>query len=367
MVDPETVNFVNSQPDPLLPKRFAYFAGQVVPEKYVRNAGDDAFNLKPIGSGPVKFVEWVRDDHITLARNDAYWGQKVNFDTVTFRPIPELAARVAALLNGEVDIVTQLSPDNVARIEASGKAKVLRTLYAGLYVLGVNTKRPPLDNKFIKQALSLAIDREAILKNLWKGEGVVPSGPISKGDFAYDPSLPPLPFDPDRARALLKQGNYQGELIHLESTIGYLPNEQAMSEAVGEMWRSVGVQTQIDIIEFAVRGQQSRDKSYKGLWWSDPTSTLLDPDGVVWRLVGPGGAMEYWVDPEFQRIGSHARYSVDDKVRLEDYRQLTILFNENNPWISILQPNLFFGVANDINWKPRGNFHVSLNTITRTA
>lgn len=367
IVDPLTVNIRNSRPDPLLPKRLAYFAGEILPEKYVREVGDEQFNLNPVGSGPVKFVEWVRDDHITLAKNEAYWGKKVDFDQVVFRPIPELAARVAALVNGEVDIVTQLSPDNVEQVEASENAKILKTLYAGLYVLGVNANRPPLDKKEIKQALSLAIDRESILQNLWNGEGVVPNGPIATTDFAYDPDLPPLPYDPDQARSLMDQAGYAGETIYLENTIGYLPNEQIMSEAIIEMWRDVGFTAELETLEFAVRGQKSREKAFKGLWWSDPTSTLLDPDGVVWRLVGPGGAMEYWTDPEFQRIGNEARYSTDEQVRRDAYRRLTEIFNENNPWISILQPMLFFGTAEDIQWKPRGNFHVTLNSITRSS
>jgi len=77
--------------------------------------------------------------------------------------------------------------------------------------------------------------------------------------------------------------------------------------------------------------------------------------------------MDYWRDPEFDRLGNEARYSVDEKLRLANYRKLTTIFNENNPWIVILQPNLFFGVARDINWKPKGNFHVTLNSISRSA
>src|SRR2546430_11368342 len=87
---------------------------------------------------------------------------------------------------------------------------------AGLYVLGVNSKRPSLDNPLVKQALSLAIDREAIVKELWRGRGVVPNGPIAKGDNHYDASLPPLAYSPREARDRLKKAGYKGEDIYLE-------------------------------------------------------------------------------------------------------------------------------------------------------
>src|SRR5678810_107271 len=117
------------------------------------------------------------------------------------RPIPETAPRIAALLKGEVDAITQLPPDQEDRVAANAATRVAGALYAGLYVLAVNSKRPPLDNPLVKQALSLAIDREAIVKELWRGRGIVPNGPIAKGDNHFDAALPSLKFDPKEARA----------------------------------------------------------------------------------------------------------------------------------------------------------------------
>src|SRR5207249_8774355 len=98
------------------------------------------------------------------------------------RAIPETSPRVAALLKGEIDIITQLPPDQGERVAANPATRVAGALYAGLYVLSVNSKRPPLDNPLVKQALSLAIDRELIVNELWTGRGIVPSGPSVKAD-----------------------------------------------------------------------------------------------------------------------------------------------------------------------------------------
>src|SRR5207244_9725927 len=127
------------------------------------------------------------------------------------RAIPETSPRVAALLKGEIDIITQLPPDQGERVAANAATRDAGVLYAGLYVLSVNSKRPPLDNPLVKQALSLAIDRELIVKELWKGRGIVPSGPIAKGDNHFDPKLPPLAYNPKEARERLKKAGYKGE------------------------------------------------------------------------------------------------------------------------------------------------------------
>jgi peptide/nickel transport system substrate-binding protein len=260
-----------------------------VPKKYLEAVGNDTFNAKPVGTGPVRFTSWVKDDKAVFDANPDYWGGRLDVDRWIMRPIPETAPRVAAVLKGEVDIITQLPPDQADRINGNATTRVTGALYAGLYVLGVNSKRPPLDNPLVKQALSLATDREAIVKELWRGRGIVPSGPIAKGDNHFDPSLPPLGYNPKEARERLKKAGYKGEEIFLETTVAYVSQDKAMSEALAAMWKDVGVNVKVEVIEYSVRAQKSRERSFKGLWWSDPTSTLGDPDGMMWRPARPGG------------------------------------------------------------------------------
>src|SRR5262244_3409623 len=214
--DPFTLVIHTKKPDPLLPARLAFYGGQIVPKKYLESVGNDAFNAKPVGTGPTRFVSWVKDDRLTLDANPDYWGGKPDFDKLIVRSIPETAPRVAALLKGEVDVITQLPPDQEDRVTGNPATRVTGALYAGLYVLGVNSKRPPLDNPLVKQALSLAIDRDLIVKELWKGRGVVPSGPIAKGDNFFDPKLPPLAYNPKEARERLKKAGYKGEEVFIE-------------------------------------------------------------------------------------------------------------------------------------------------------
>src|SRR6059036_262398 len=333
--DATTVVFTTKKPDPLLDARVAFYGGQIVPKKYVEAVGNDTFNAKPIGTGPVRFVSWTKDDRVVLEANPDYFGGKPDFDRFVMRSIPETAPRIAALLKGEVDIVTQLPPDHAERVTGNASTRVTGALYAGLYVLAVNSKVPPLDNPLVKQALSLAIDREAIVKELWRGRGIVPSQPIAKGDNHFDPSLPPLAYNPKEARERLKKAGYKNEEIYIETTVAYVSQDKAMSEAIAAMWKDVGVNVKVEVIEFSVRAQKNREKSFRGLWWGDPTSTLGDPDGMMWRLLGPGGITDYWRHPRFDELGNAAPFSVDEKFRGEAYREMTKIFLEHFPWLPV--------------------------------
>jgi len=350
--DPSTVVIHTKKPDPLLPARLGFYAGQIVPKKYLESVGPEVFNQKPIGTGPVRFVSWTKDDRVVLEANPDYWGGKPDFDRLIVRALPEMAPRVAALLKGEVDIATQLPPDQGERVRSNPGTTVSGALYGGLYVLAVNSKVKPLDNPLVKQALSLAIDRDVIIKELWRGRGVVPSGPIAKGDNHFDASLPALAYNPKEARELLKKAGYKNEEIVIETTAAYMAGDKPMAEAIQAMWKDAGINGKVEIFEYSVRAQKNRDKSFKGLWWSDPTSTLRDPDGMMWRLLGPGGPQDYWRHAEWDELGNSARFSVDEKFRGEAYKKMTKIFLEHLPWIPVIQPYEDNGLQKYVEWTP---------------
>src|SRR5262245_52251501 len=353
--DPMTLVINTKKPDPLLPARLAFYGGQIVPKKYVETVGNDAFNAKPVGTGPVRFTSWVKDDKAVFEANPDYWGGQIDVDRWIMRPVPETAPRVAALLKGELDIITQLPPDQGERVTGNATTKVLGARYAGLYVLAVNSKRPPLDNPLVKQALSLAIDREAIVKELWRGRGIVPNGPIAKGDNHFDASLPPLPYNPKEARERLKKAGYKGEEIYIETTVAYVAQDKAMSEAIAAMWKDVGVNVKVEVNEHSVRAQKNREKAFRGLWWGDPTSTLGDPDGMMWRLLGPGGPYDYWREAKFDERGNAARFSEDEKFRGDAYKEMTKIFLDNFPWLPVIQPYEDYGLQKYVEWTANPN------------
>jgi len=354
--DPLTVTIITKKPDPLLAARTAFYAGQIMPKGYFEKVGADEFNAKPIGSGPVKFTSWVKDDRLVLDANKDYWDGKIDVDQVVFRPVPELSARIAALLKGEVDLITKIPPDQMDRVAKASNTKVEGVLYGGLYCLSVVSQKPPLDSKPFRQAMTLAIDRETIVKELWRGQGAVPNSMVVKGDNHYDPSLPPLPYDPNRAKQLLKEANYKGEELVIETGVGFTVLDREMGEVIVAMWKDVGINAKLELIEYSVYLQKIREKSFKGLRWTDPTSAYNDPDGMMWRHLAPGGPNAYWFrNPRFDELGNAARFSVDEKLRGEAYREMARLELEYLPLIPILQPMELYGLQKYVDWKPYAN------------
>jgi len=140
-----------------------------------------------------------------------------------------------------------------------------------------------------------------------------------------------------------------------------------MSEAIAAMWKDVGVNVKVEVIEYSVRAQKNREKSFKGVWWADPTSTLGDPDGMMWRLLGPGGNHGLLARPQVRRAGQRRRFSVDEKFRGEAYREMTKVFNENFPWLPVIQPYEDYGLQKYVEFTPNPNQQFEIRASTSSS
>lgn len=277
-------------------------------------------------------------------------------ETVTVLPRPESATRIGSLLSGESDIALVVMPDQYETINQTDGYHVGSHLYAGLYALAINSQVEVLSDSRIKQALAYAMDRKTIIDSLWLGLGVEPTGMIPQGSFAFDSNLSVIPYDIDRAKALLEEAGYDGAPIVIETTDGYVENDRLMSEAIAQMWQQVGINAQVEVIEISVRAEKNRDKTFKGLFWTNPADTLLDPAGMAWRLLGPGGAQDYWRDERWDELGVEGNSILDEERRLEIYSEMNEIFLENFPWIPVIQPYRGAGIANYVSWQPYQKF-----------
>jgi peptide/nickel transport system substrate-binding protein len=351
--DDLTVRFVTQQPDPLLPARLSFVGGQILPERYFTQVGAERFGREPVGSGVVKFVAWVPNEAAVFAANTEYWGGRPDFDRVIFARMPNERDRVQALIDGKAQIATRLPPEWRLRLSIRPEAQPVDVLYSGLYVLGVNTRATPLDNPLIRQALSLAIDRDTVLRGLWLGRGLIPIGFVPKGDrVGYAPDLPPFAYDQARATDLLRQAGYNGEPIVFEGTDGYVDNDAAMTTVIATMWQQVGVNVDVRWITLEDCAEKNLKHGFAGIWWSDPTSTIQDPDGMMFRLLVPGGFQDYWYDDDWFKLGTGARTSQDAAIRDRDYRRMQEIMLDQLPWIPIIQPQEGYGSRREIAWEP---------------
>ena len=311
---------------------------------------------KPVGTGPVRFVSWTKDDRVVLDANADYWGGKPDFDRLDRpRRSPRWRPAYRALLKGEVDIVTQLPPDQArARSRAMPRRVVAGALYAGLYVLAVNSKRPPLDNPLVKQALSLAIDREAIVKELWRGRGVVPNGAHRQGrqPLRYLAAAPRL-RSRGGARAA-EEGRLQGRGDrHHDHRRLRRPATRPCPRPSQAMWKDVGSTCKVEVVEYSVRAQMNKDKTFKGLWWSDPTSTLARPrrhDVAAARSRRAPGLLAARGVGRARQCRRASRWTRSSGRGA--YKKMTKIFLEHLPWVPILQPYEDYGLQKYVEWTP---------------
>ena len=203
--DDYTVVITTKQPSAVLLERLnnRFIVSQSVSEKN----GNELDNYK-IGTGPYKLVSWQRAGNLVLARNDAYWGPKPEINEVVFKTVKEEAARVAGLLAGQADVVSNLPIEEIDRVQNSPRARVEKVPGYRMYFLVMNVTHKPFDNKLVRQAFSYSIEPSVILKHVFESNGYALNGPLSSNMIGYDPAAKRYPYDPKKTRELLTQAGY---------------------------------------------------------------------------------------------------------------------------------------------------------------
>ncbi|MBX3540309.1 MAG: peptide ABC transporter, partial [Chelatococcus sp.] len=166
-VNPTTVKLTTDGAYPALLAQLVKLS--IVPKHVVEAVGKDAFNLKPVGSGPYTFDNWQRGVQVTLSANPTYWGQKGPFPTAVFRAVPDAATRVANLQAGTTDLAVTLDSDLAAQLKNSQRAKVLSVLTERVAYLAMNVQKAPLNDPKLREAIAYAIDKEGLVDGILGG------------------------------------------------------------------------------------------------------------------------------------------------------------------------------------------------------
>ncbi|HEY8394705.1 MAG TPA: ABC transporter substrate-binding protein, partial [Thermaerobacter sp.] len=211
-VDDYTVRMKLAQPSQAFLQLLVHT--QIVPKDYVEKVGSAGLAEKPVGAGPFRFVSGTLDGEIVLERFDDYYGGSpqlppvgpAKLKRVVFRMMPEPVTRIAALKAGEVHIIQEVPPDQVEQLQGDPNVQVKVTQGTRLYMIELNNKK--LADPRVRQALNYAIDWDAILKELYRGHAHRVATALLPSGFGYNPELKPYPYDPDKARELLRQAGY---------------------------------------------------------------------------------------------------------------------------------------------------------------
>jgi peptide/nickel transport system substrate-binding protein len=371
VVSPTSLRIVTKKPDPLMPVRMAQMGGQIYPARFASDEGAKELARKPVGTGAYRFVEWVKDDRLVMDAHREWWGwngKAPGVERIVWKPIPDDFARLSALQRGEVDVITNVPPDQM-KIVKTVTVPATRTV-----VFAQNTTQPPLSDKRVRQALHYAMDVPSIVKNLYAGQGKPMSGGLADTDFGYNPELKPYPYDAGRAKRLLAEaGHPNGIDVTLYAGSGTMVNDKQLLEAIADMWSKVGVRARIEMMEMAARQKMNNERTVpvNSLMLINPQSTLLDADGSLWRLFHPNGfSGKYWAGSQpghrFHDLMEQARYALDAKKRRELYAEATRIVHDEKPWLELFQEVVIYGVSRRVSFKPRADYRLLGSEITVT-
>lgn len=242
---------------------------------------------RPIGTGPFKFTSWERTGQFVIRRNESYWGQPAKIDEVVYKSIQEDAARIAALESGQVDVISNIPPHEVARLKANPRLRVqpvqgLRPLFL---VLSPHYK--PLDNVKVRRAMTHAIDRERIIKHILEGNAYPLSGMLSPQVFGYDPGAKAFAYDPEKAKQLLVEAGFpNGFEIDYFSPTGRYPKDKEVALVIVEQLARVGIKANLKTPEWAIFNTDYKKGKYP--MYLTGRGSLTDADALFQQYFRTG-------------------------------------------------------------------------------
>ncbi len=324
VVDDYTINLVMKTQDPVIVTKLAGYGAMIVPPKYIQEHGSEYFGSHPVGTGPFKFVEYRKDDHLTLAANRDYWGGGPQVVAVTYRFIPEASTRVAELQAGGADIAQNVPVSQASVVKNDPNLVLMPTGSPTVLEIRFDPSKPPADDIRFRKAVIAAIDVQTIIQTILQGYGHRVSTFQSPLSFGDDPTLKPYPFDPQRAKQLLAEaGVKSGTEIALSFPSNNADFREAAQGMVSEL-AAVGLKLALqpveqvtyfsDTIPHAKTGQV-----YEFGWggWTldfDNTAYLLYHKGEYWNPVFSDADVETYLEQE--------RSTNDEKVRLQAFHAL---------------------------------------------
>jgi peptide/nickel transport system substrate-binding protein len=351
VVDDYTVKLITKAPAPAMLSRLTFM--YIVPPEYYAKADAQTAATKPVGSGPYKLVEWVKNDHITLEANPDYWGGAPAIKTVIFRPIPEVGTRLAELQSGGIDIALAKSAetDSTAVKGIDG-----RRIYIGFH-FGLGG---PIDNKLVRQAINYAVDVDAICKNLLGGYTTRKFSLNTPADTS--PNIKTWPYDPEKAKQLLVEAGYpNGFETVIDTPAGRYIKDKEVALAVADYLTKVGIKTTVNQYDWAEYVKILVPRK-SGPMFLIGTSMYYDAltDITLLSYDNQFNAGD-WNNTEFQDLLKQAGSTMDDAARKAIIFKAQELANDECPWLWMYFQHDLYGVSKKVEWTPRGDEYIVLS------
>jgi len=327
-----------ASPAPTAPQWMAFLGSYLVPKYYIESAGLDAFRSKPIGTGSYKLVEYELNSRIVLERNDDYWGPKAKIARVTIQIVKDPSARVAAVQSGQVDCTINVPVREVARFaRENGFAAELNPI-TRVVLLQVRNDLAFAD-KNVRLAAHHAIDKAALSKAFYGGAAVplsvvaTPGTPAYLDDFTFK-------YDPELAKQYLAKSSHGPDkplAIGFATTNGQFPSDYDIARAIVQMWKKVGIEANLEVIEYAKYFELNRATKLPEATLYSWDNATGDPEIFGGYLLNPKMPFSAWKDMEVGQKVLDLFGVADYDRRIAGYRDLNRFAVESGATMPLLQ------------------------------
>jgi peptide/nickel transport system substrate-binding protein len=358
VVDPLTVEFVVASPWAALP---VIIAGRwtAAPKHILESvdlATDTTYSTNPVGVGPYKFVEWVASDHVTLEANPDYFLGAPKIPKIVFKVLPDSNVQIVQLRNGEIDAIPFFADASISSVQGQSGLVVDQGWGSIWYAVHLNMNRANLfgDQK-VRQALSYAIDRDALIQNLLQGVGQVATGPIIPAiEWAYNPNVKTYPYEPETAKQLLRDagwaevdGGWEKDGTRLAFKLSSFRGNATVEQStvlVQQYFSDIGVEAEIEILEFGtfvteVRDNRTPEGYYSFISYMTPEP---EPDGNYAYFHSSnaerGSNFTAYNNPEVDQLLDAGRAESDQAARQATYFRLQEILAEDMTRIFLFYP-----------------------------
>jgi len=327
--------------------------------------GEEAFFQKPIGTGPFRFASWTHGDQIALTANPSYWKPGIpKVEKLTFRFIPELSTRTAALRSGELQVIDRVTPDLVETLKGTRGVKVVDVpaIEAQRWIFQLG--KEPVKDQRLRQAISLAIDRNVIIKELLKGYGRPVDSPVPPGLIGHT-TLPAKTYDPEKARQILKQAGMSNVSVDIVLMKDFYPKQLEITQAVAAMLGDVGIKLNIKNLEIATAREQRTAGTYD-LFFSGWAHMPHDPDWYFGQWFTKAGSekLTRYSNPKVEQLIAEGRVP-DPKVRQAKYEELEKIVWDEEAELWLYYTVAIYGVSERLkNFEARRDYYVLLSDVS---
>lgn len=364
--DPLTVVFKLKQPDGAFANKIAGYL-YLVPADYLASLPNpDAFAQKPVSLGPYRFKSLSPGGtELVLERFDDYWGEKPRIKTLIFRAITDPSSRVNAVLRGEVDVSVALPFSDYARLQKESGLDVIESRVASPIYVRVYTKdkRSPFSNVKVRQALSYALDTNAIIKSVLYGIGE-PLGTMISNYYPYgaDRSIKPYPYDPAKARALLAEAGYPKGFDTTLNIQGDIP--EGVAEAIAAYWSQVGVKVKLNRLTYATFQRLNNTHTSGPLALSQFTNALYDPVHPVSGAFESDGSWSDYSNPKVDAMLADVSKISDTKQRGIVFQRIGRELHDDAAAFFISEFTYVYAKKKSLDWQPQqGSGFLNFRTV----